>query len=257
MDDTPIIVSAVVPGAPCLACTGTLMTISVDPSNGYRPSGAVPAQSAVTAPTTTTASFHTTSSATVGSNPHTMTSMGLLPTTRGSGVPSTDPLELDFPMYPAYDSSYLLPISSESIFDPDTVAGLYEDDAQNRPFSSLATLGSTSSALIPPSNANMFGSQYSRPNFASGLPTMAQKRVLLPSPAHDERSKRRKVDEYPVGVIAGSRGPSTGLQPSHQRSTNAVLPSIPVSSFDRPESMSRDDYVKLLHAKLAAEGING
>lgn len=74
--------------------------------------------------------------------------MGLLPTTHRSGVPLTDPLGLDFPTYPAYDSSYLLPVPSESIFDPETAAGFYEDNAENPPFSSLATLGSTST-LIP------------------------------------------------------------------------------------------------------------
>lgn len=56
-------------------------------------------------------------------------------------------------------------------------------------------------------------------------------------------------------MIGSSAGPSTGLQLSNHRQTSTIMPSFH-RSFDRPDGMSRDDYVRLLHAKLNAEGVD-
>ena len=47
--------------------------------------------------------------------------------------------------------------------------------------------------------------------------------------------------------------PSISLPVAYQGSTNTARPPIPVSTFDRPEEMSSNEYVKLLQAKIAAE----
>lgn len=265
-DDTPIIIKPEVLGGVCLACTAACKTVRVDYSTVLqwsRPLGAVHGpdptpHSAIAAPTAARPATDRASSDLIYAAPHSMTSVGLLPTTQRLSVPPSDPLPLSFdhldaPTGPRHfdpsDPSFIFPISSESVFD--AAANLYENDVQDLMFSPLAPLESTST-FIPPSNMAMFNPHHARTDFAaatamvqgstSNLPRMSHKRGPAPAPAHDERGKRRKFNGLTSGLPAANQGP-----------TNAIIPPIPIPSFDRPERMSKDEYVKLLQAKLAAE----
>ena len=198
------------------------------PSAVYAPD---PTQSAITAPTTAATAFHTTSGTASGATCHNTTNVGFLPTAQGFRVPSTNPLDLGHSMYPAYDSSYQLHIPSESTFGSDTAAGLYQDDAQNPPFGTLTTLRPTTTTSIPPVNMNMVAPQHYNSNFASSYPTMSQKRAPRPLPPHDERNKRRKVDEHPVD----HRGTA--------------------SSSGRPKGMSLEEHRRMIYAELEGEDL--
>jgi hypothetical protein len=149
------------------------------------------------------------------------------------------------------DSFYLFPTTQDGVFASGVAPGLYEHESQNRPFTPLAPMGSTS-AFIPPSDGGIFNLLHEPTNFTtfpSGFPSTTEKQVVLPAPARGARPKRRKLNEF----LADQQDSSTGLPPANKGSTNAIMPPISVPSFDRPKGMPRDEYVTLLHAKIAAE----
>jgi hypothetical protein len=203
------------------------------------------------------------------------------------------PLSLDFPTGPRdfdpSDPSEFFSIPPDSFFASSAAGGLYKNDAQGLPFSPFITLGATTSMSIPPSNRGIFdpshpGSDFTAAtaaarSFNSRLPSTSQKRGLPPVPVQDGPSKRRKLEarnKYPVDqqvgalqvdhrsaaithsaqtteVNASNRSLSTRLPGANQGPTNAIIPPIPVLSFDRPHGMSRGEFIKLLQAKITAE----
>jgi hypothetical protein len=302
-DAMPIIANPVILGGVCYGCTVARTTITVDPSTVSRWSQLVSAvrepdptpQSAAAMLMTAHTAAHTMSSTTFSAAPHSETSVRFLPTTQGLGISPTAPLplSLDFPMGPSNfkpsDPSDLFSIPPPGFFASGAATRLYESDAQSLPFSPFATLGSTSSTFIPPSNQGIFDPYHARSDFTtpaaaaqssnSNLPSTSQKRAFPPVPAQDEGRKRQKLemhDNHPVGQQVGApqvdhrsvaitnsvqatevntsnRHLSTCLPGANQGPTNATTPPILVPSFDCPHGMSCDDYIKLLHAKIAAE----
>jgi len=228
-------------------------------------------QVAAATPTIVHAAIHTTSRTTSTTAPHSNTGVGFLPVTQGLGVPTTDPLPLDlgFPMGAMnFDPSHptdLFSVPSASVFAPGAAASLYENDAQNFRFSPFATLGPTTSAYIPPSNGGLFDPYHTRTDYTtatataqtlnSSLPSAGQKRVVPPVPAQDKRIKRRKLDtgDKHLEVNARNGNPSISLPAANQGPTNAIIPPLAVPSFDCPNGMSRETFVRLLREKLAAE----
>ena len=203
-------------------------------------------------------------------------------------LPSTDPLLLgsDFHMDPgafeAFDPSDMFSTLPSSVWDSAAAVRPYENDTQNDPFNPHTTLEPTPSTFIPPSSMGMFNPHLARANFTaatataqnlpSGLPRMSRKRGLSPAAAHDEGEKRRRIDQHLVGqrvgarqvdhhgitvtngetnAISANRGPLIGLPAANQRLMKVIKP--PIASFDRPEHMSRDEYVALLEAKIHVE----
>ena len=142
------------------------------------------------------------------------TSIGLLPIAQGLGTSDPPQLGLDYPMS----------VGSSNPSNP------------SNPFS-----------LLLPSNT--FEPHHTL--FSTG-----QKRAPPPPPAQDQRSKRRKLEAsiaQATEVDASSTIPSISLSAAHQGPTNTIGLPIPVPSFDRPQGMSSNDYVKLLRAKIAME----
>jgi hypothetical protein len=194
----------------------------------------------------------------------------------------------DFDPSDLSDPSNLFAVPPASFFTSGAATRLYESDAQSLPFGSFTTLGSTSSTFIPPSNPGIFDPHHAgtdfttlttaAPSLNSNLPSVGQKRVLPPVPAQEKQGKRRKLETLDKRLIdqqagarqvdlssvtianntqaaevnASNRNPSTSLSAASQGPTIAIRPPTPAPSFDRPHGMSNGEYLKLLHAKLAA-----
>jgi hypothetical protein len=200
------------------------------------------------------------------------------------GIPPTAPLPLglDFPMGPSNfepsNPSNLFFIPPPGFFASGAATRLYENDAQSLPFSLFATLGSTSSTFIPPSNQGIFDPYHARSDFTtptaaaqssnSNLPSTSQKQALPLVPAQDEGRKCQKLktcDNHPVGQQVGApqvdhcsvaitnsvqatevntsnRNLSMHLPGANQGPTNATTPPILVPSFDCPHGMSHGNY---------------
>jgi hypothetical protein len=172
-------------------------------------------------------------------------------------VPTTAnpfPLGLGFPVGTRHFEPpvplYLFPTTPESAFASGAAPRLYEHEPQNRPFSPLATLGSTS-AFVPPSDEGIFNPARAATDFTafSDFLSTTEKQAVPLVPARGERPKRRKYDEH----LADQQDSSIGLPPVNTGLTNAIVAPITVPSFDRPKGMSRGEYVRLLHAKIAVE----
>jgi hypothetical protein len=50
-----------------------------------------------------------------------------------------------------------------------------------------------------------------------------------------------------------NKTPQLDLPPTNKGPTSAVMPPIPVPSFDQPTGMPREEYLGLLHTKIAVE----
>lgn len=252
----------VVRGGVCLGCTVAKTTITVDPSTvsrWYPPVGAVhvsgpTTQSAATLPTadavvlpTAHASTNTTSGTFASAPPH--STVGLIPMTQGLGDSTNDLMPLDFDF--AGGSRHFDP--SDPFLPPSdflasgAAAPLYEDDAHNLPFYSSATLGSTSSAFIPPSNSGIFGLQDAGTNFSAATvvaqsidPRFVNRKEKRDTRAEGEPLRRRKPEVRDKRVV--DQGPTEGIRPPD-----------PVALLSRPLGMSHDEFVKLLNATLTAE----
>ena len=89
----------------------------------------------------------------------------------------------------------------------------------------------------------------------SHLPSMGQKQVVPPVPAQDKQIKCQKLDtgNKHLEVNARNRNPSISLPAANQGPTNAIIPPLAVPSFDCPNGMSRETFVRLLCKKLVAK----
>jgi hypothetical protein len=183
------------------------------------------------------------------------------PRAQRSSVPLNNPLllGLGLSMGPRHfkptDSLYLFPATQESVFASNTAMMLYEHELQNHPFSPIATLGS--SAFIPPYDGGSFNPGHAPTDFPTLSPSVAsttEKQVVPPIPAHSAWSKHQKLNE----LLADQQVPSIGLPPANEGPTNTIMPPIPLTSFDWPKGISREVFVRLLHARIAAESeLNG
>jgi hypothetical protein len=176
---------------------------------------------------------------------------------QGSSVLPNNPLPLGpgFPVGPRHfeppESFHLFSTAPDGVFASGATLSLYEHELQNHPFSPLATLGSTS-AFIPPSNGGIFNPTNQLTHFTtfpSGFPSTTEKQAIPPVPARGKWPKRRKLNE----LLADQQDPSIGLPAANKGSTSAVMGPIPVPSFDWPTGMPREEYLRLLHNKIAAE----
>ena len=187
---TPIIIKAELSGGGFHGCTVAGESTIVEPSTVLRwrqPVDAVrepgpTTQGATAALPTLHAATPSTSGAVASAYPH---GVGLLPTTQGLGISSSDqlPLGLDFSMdlgtFAPTNPSDPFSLPPSSFHAPGAAARLYESDAQSLPFNSLATQGSTSSTFIPPSSGGMFGPYYAATD-------RGQKRISPLLPVQDE-----------------------------------------------------------------------
>jgi len=246
---TLVIVWPVVPGEDCQGCTVGRTVITVDPSTVFRLYQQVDivrvpgptTQSAAAVLPTPHAATHTTSGTVTSVYPH---SVGPLPMTQGLYVSSSDqlPPSFDFAMDPRTfapaDLSDPFSLPPSGFPAPGTAARLYESDAQSLPFNPYATLGSTSSTFIHPSSGGMIGPHHAGTDWA-------QKRKYPPPPVQEERFKCRKLEGRFKRVV--------DQQVGYQGPTTAIGPTVPLALFDRPPGMSREDYVKMLQNRIAAE----
>jgi len=252
-DKTPIIINPAVPGGVSHGCTIKHTTVTVDPSTISRwlqPMGAVgeprPTTQSVAAAT------HTTSGEVIGASTH---SVGLLPTTQGLGISSSDqiPFGFDFTMGPMSfvpsDPTEVFSLPPSSFLAPGEAARLYDSDARSLTFNPSAALGSTSQMFIPPPISGTYDPHRARIDFTvatasaqnayPGLVGRHEKRSASPRPIQDNTSKRRRIEERPGSVVG---------QGGYQRPTIATGPAV--APFNRPSWMSSEDYIKLLEAKI-------
>jgi hypothetical protein len=258
-DVMPIIINPMVPGMVCYGCTVALTTVTVE----YEPVGAVrepdpTLQGTAVAPPTAQDATITAPSTNVTAAPH---SVGVLSIPQGLGISANDPLPLDlgFSMDPRNysdlsDFSIPLPLQPLDSITSGSAARLYRNEAQSFPFSASATAGSTSSTIIHPYMSGIFDPHHSGADFTAGaaaaqslnpsLLSTGQKRSRPPGPAQDKQSKRQKLETRDQRVVDQQVG-------AHQ--VDPIRTPTFVPSFDHPQGMSKDEYAKLLRAKLVAE----
>ena len=268
-DATPVIINPAVAGGVCHGCTVAKTVITIDSSTvlrWYPPVGAVhesgpTTQSAATLPIRHAvvlparhAATHTTSGTVASAPPH---SVRLLPMTQGLGGSPNDLIHLDYdfavgsrhfdPSEPSGPSDLFLP-PSDFLTSGEAVK-LYGDDELNLPFYSSATMGSTSSAFIPPSNGGIFSLPEAGTNFDAATATAAAQSInsrpvnrkqKRDTQADGEPPRRRKPEARDKLVV--DQGPTEGIRPPG-----------PVASLSRPPGMSRDTFVELLQAAITAE----
>jgi len=203
-----------------------------------------------------------------------MTSIGLLPVTQGLGIPPTDPhpLGLEIPMGPRHfepsdlhSSSYYLPAQIDmstqlDMFAPGAAARPYANDAQSPDLD----------PFLPPPNMGDFYPHRAVGDFTTASATAqsvtsslpSRKRSRPPVPAHDKRGKRRKPNgnlvDQPVRDPQGDRlsvavTSHASVPAADQGLVNAITQHNTVPLFNRPEGMPRDEYLRMLHAEIAAE----
>jgi hypothetical protein len=282
---TPIIISAAAQGNALQACMVAQTTTTVDNltvSRFYQPPGAIcgsnsTLQSAAPVPMAAVAAIHPMGQgSSIPPNNPLLSGPGF-PMGQGSSIPLNNPLPSGpgfpmgqgssilpnnplpsgpgFPMGPRHfklpDSFHLFSTAPDGVFASSATLSLYKHELQNHPFSPLATLGSTS-AFIPPSDGGIFNPTNQLRHFttfSSGFPSTTEKQAILPVPAHSKPPKCHKLNE----LLADQQDPSIGLPATNKGSTSAVMAPIPVPSFDWPTGMPREEYLRLLHTKIAAE----
>jgi hypothetical protein len=282
---TPIIISAAAQGNALQVCTVAQTTITVDNSTVsrfYQPPGAIHGsdstlQSAAPVPMAVVAAIHPMGrgssvplnnplpsgpSFPMGQGSSILLNNPLLsgpgfPMGQGSSVLPNNPLPSGpgFPVGPRHfelpESFHLFSTAPDGVFASGATPSLYKHESQNHPFSPLTTLGSTS-AFIPPSNGGIFNPTNQLTHFTtfpSGFPSTTEKQAILPVPARGEWPKRRKLNE----LLTDQQDPLIGLPAANKGSTSTVMGPIPVPSFDQPTGMPREEYLRLLHNKIAAE----
>jgi hypothetical protein len=176
---------------------------------------------------------------------------------QGSSILPNNPLPSGpgFPMGPRHfkppDSFHLFSPAPDGVFASSATLSLYEHESQNCPFSPLATLGSTS-AFIPPSDGGIFNPTNQLTHFttfSSSFPSTTKKQAIPPVPACSKWPKHCKLNE----LLADQQDPLIGLPAANKGSRSAVMGPIPVPSFDQPTGMPREEYLRLLHTKIAVE----
>ena len=173
-----------------------------------------------------------------------------------------DPVNYDYS-----DPYNLLYNPPASYFTSGAAVEPYDNHAQSLPSNPSATLGSTSSTIIPPSSSGILDPHHARTDFTAAtaathslnpsLHSMGRKRVRPPELAQDERRKRRKLDTGDKHVVDQQVGARQAVPRSLTVTNNAQADAVdarPVPSLVRPQGMSKGEYLMMLHAALAVEG---